>query len=95
MIGAIGGTLGLCIGFSFMDCVSYAFKLIEGGMERANNKMSRSGPVQESAVLDQEMDITARLERLEQSENKAQQILKDMRSQQDKMQAQLNAILPE
>ena len=63
-------------------------------MERVNNKRSRSGPVQESTVHDQEMDITSRLERLEQSESKVQQILKDMRSQQDDMQAQLNAILP-
>ena len=29
MIGAIGGTMGLCIGFSFRDCARWALSYIE------------------------------------------------------------------
>ena len=30
MVSAIGGTLGLCIGFSFTDVISSALKFMEG-----------------------------------------------------------------
>ena len=29
MVGAIGGTMGLCVGFSFRDCVKFALTLVE------------------------------------------------------------------
>ena len=92
MIGAIGGTLGLCIGFSFMDCVSYMFKLIEGRMERIKNKRSSTGPEQESTVANPDFNITSRLERLEQFENRVELILQEMKANQFDIQAQLNAL---
>ena len=53
MIGAIGGTMGLCVGFSFMDCVGILFKLFEVGMDRINSKWFNN-----RAVIDQETNIT-------------------------------------
>ena len=37
MISAVGGTLGLCIGFSFNDICSFILNSLEKGLERVSN----------------------------------------------------------
>ena len=71
-----------------MDCVILLFKLVEVGMERINSKWFNN-----RAVIDQETNITYRMERLEQFENRVEIILKELKTQQDTMQAQLQTML--
>ena len=38
LISAVGGTLGLCIGFSFNDICSFILDSLEKGLERVSHK---------------------------------------------------------
>ena len=40
MIGAIGGTMGLCIGFSFMDCIGVVMNMIEKEIDKLKSGRS-------------------------------------------------------
>ena len=41
MIGAIGGTLGLCIGFSFFDSCGFIISYLEQGFEKLSLKKGK------------------------------------------------------
>ena len=86
--------MGLCVGFSFMDCVNLLFKLVEVGVERINKKWFNNGQGQVSPVINQELNITTyKMERLEHFEHRVETILKELKTQQDTMQAQLQTML--
>ena len=58
MIGAVGGTMGLCIGFSFNDAINFVLDYLEMGVNwtkaRAPNKRNFPEAVRKVKTLDQD-----------------------------------------
>ena len=74
MVSAIGGTLGLCIGFSFSDLASFLFKMIEACIQRLKVGESTndimSGPITNEDIMNSLLKLKERQEKFE-TETKA------------------------
>ena len=74
MVSAIGGTLGLCIGFSFSDLASFLFKMIEACIQRSKVDESTndimSGPITNEDIMNSLLKLKERQEKFE-TETKA------------------------
>ena len=57
MIGALGGTLGLCVGFSFTDVAKLIFKYLELGFYRFYLGKSKIGQVNESPPTSSSLEM--------------------------------------
>ena len=95
MIGAIGGTMGLCIGISFMDCINVLINMVQKGMEKLKiNKTSapeaiipiihQSKTFKNSATI---LEI-----RLEQCESRIETIANELKNQLNAVNLQLQTI---
>ena len=70
MISVIGGTMGLCIGFSFDDCTSLMMIYLEKGIKWVSQRRDSKGQIKVTAVAindkdNKGQDILTRLSSLE------------------------------
>ena len=49
MIGAVGGTMGLCIGFSFNDALNFVLGYLEMGVNWIKSRVANNRHVSETA----------------------------------------------
>ena len=95
MIGAIGGTMGLCIGISFMDCINVLINMVEKGMEKLKiNKTSAPGAITPIIHHSKTFKNSATILeiRLEQCESRIEAIANELKNQMNAVNSQLQTI---
>ena len=95
MIGAIGGTMGLCIGISFMDCINVLINIVEKGMEKLKiNKTSAPGAITPIIHQNKTFKNSATIleKRLEQCESRIEAIANELKNQMNAVNSQLQTI---
>ena len=73
MIGAIGGTMGLCVGFSFFDIMGLLLKLFE----KITNRWKKASNVDDSLVMEYRFP-TAAVQRTEGTDTTIQAELRSL-----------------
>ena len=105
MIGAIGGTMGLCIGFSFMDCIGVFMNVIEKGIDKLKDGRS-CAPATICSTIHQCKAFTNSTKkrprrlgnrtmeiRLEHCESRIETIFNELKCQQDALKSKLETLM--